>query len=162
MIAEIAKRMVSFAPVLNAAWVIGVALTLQQAPPPTTPPPLPNEQPIRQIAQNLAKDLKALPSKETALTLGAGALGASLAHHADAPLAGRRRLWQRGGHCGRRSRDARSQRRLVERGADRHGGRRRDLSGPPLTVTARSRRTLRATAASGRRPHPSPRARTTG
>ena len=68
--------------VLNTAWVVAVALTLQMTPPPV-PATWTDDQPIARVFQNLGHDLKALPRPQSLAILGAGLAGVGLAHSSD-------------------------------------------------------------------------------
>lgn len=73
---------------LTTAAALALAMALQTgAAPSAPPPPLPADQPITHIVQNLGRDLAHLPSIETLEILGAGAGAAAIAHPADARLA---------------------------------------------------------------------------
>lgn len=72
---------------LTSAWAIAIAVALQSPPPPATGPDH-DDRPLTHLVQNLAHDACALPSRDTAAILAAGALGAGLMHAAaDQPLA---------------------------------------------------------------------------
>jgi membrane-associated phospholipid phosphatase len=70
---------------LNAAWVIAAALSLQSGPPaPAQPSPAwTDDQPLTHIAQNLKHDLVTLPRPETLTLLAAGVGGTIVVHRAD-------------------------------------------------------------------------------
>ena len=70
---------------LSAAWIIGVALALQQTPSSASTTPNP-DRPITHLLHNLSRDAKSLPSVRTLEVLGAGLLGTKLAERADTPL----------------------------------------------------------------------------
>ena len=71
---------------LSAAWVIGVALALQQPPATTGSAAAKPDRPITQFVQNLRRDAKSLQNWRTFEVLGAGMLGTKLAQRADDPL----------------------------------------------------------------------------
>ena len=70
---------------LNAAWIVAAALTLQAAPVPSPPAPADwtDDKPITRIVQNLGHDLATLPRPETAALAGAGLLGVVVSHRSD-------------------------------------------------------------------------------
>lgn len=75
---------------MTAAFVIAVALSIQQAP---APPPVEatpvwtDDRPLTRIFQNLQQDLKKFPRVTTLGIVGAGSLGAAASHRADHDLA---------------------------------------------------------------------------
>jgi membrane-associated phospholipid phosphatase len=72
--------------VVSAAWVVSVALTLQQTPPPQRAP-APAERPITRLVQNLRDDLLQLPRPESiAIFAAAGASAIVASNNADARL----------------------------------------------------------------------------
>lgn len=69
---------------LTSTCVLTLALALQAPVPQEPPPPPPQEdQAFRHFFQNLGRDIKALPSKDTALVLGTATGVALVAHSAD-------------------------------------------------------------------------------
>jgi len=71
--------------VLNAAWIIAAALPFQNGPPTPPDPSISwtDDQPITHIAQNLKRDVVALPRAETLILLAAGVGGTLAIHQAD-------------------------------------------------------------------------------
>jgi membrane-associated phospholipid phosphatase len=76
--------------VLNASWIITVALTLQSPAAPAPPPESAvwtDDRPLTRLLPNLQRDLVALPQPGTFAIVGAGALGAGVARPSDRSLA---------------------------------------------------------------------------
>jgi membrane-associated phospholipid phosphatase len=66
------------------AWAIGVAVSLQTAPPAKPAvDPWPDSRPITHLVQNLAKDVRDVPSQTTARVLVAAAMGGAIAGSLD-------------------------------------------------------------------------------
>jgi len=78
--------------VLNAAWILGVALTIQSTPapaPPSPPAPPPDDtQIVGHVARDLGHNVRSLPRLESAAIVGAGLAGTRLAHSVDNRLTG--------------------------------------------------------------------------
>lgn len=74
-------------PVLNAAWVVSVSLSLQTAPPAPAGPVPTDERPLTHLVQNLTQDLKSLTRPQNAIVLGAGVFAAGVSHAADDDVA---------------------------------------------------------------------------
>ena len=75
---------------MTAAFVIAVALSIQQAPPPPpveATPAWTDDRPLTRIFQNLQRDLTKFPRITTIGIIGAGALGAAASHRADHDIA---------------------------------------------------------------------------
>jgi PAP2 superfamily len=77
--------------VLNAAWAATIALVLQTSPAhaPRVSQTWPDERPITHFFQNLAHDVRALPSAQNAFVVGVGGAGALAVHPADDNLSRR-------------------------------------------------------------------------
>jgi len=74
---------------LNAAWALVLTVGLQGTPaqPPAAPNPWPDDRPFTRLLPNLARDLRALPSLESALTVAVGSAGTAAIHPSDDNLA---------------------------------------------------------------------------
>jgi membrane-associated phospholipid phosphatase len=79
--------------VLSSACALALALALGAAAPAAPPSPPALERPFHDLATNLVRDIRALPSSDTALIVGVGAAAAFVLHPADDNLAG----WVRDG-----------------------------------------------------------------
>ena len=75
---------------LNAAWIVAVALALRTAPvaPPQAPAPAewPDDRPVTHFVQNLGHDAARLPSVRTAALTGGGLVGVAVTHGSDQRL----------------------------------------------------------------------------
>jgi membrane-associated phospholipid phosphatase len=71
--------------VFSSAWVLAIALTLQA--PAGSPRAATADRPFPQMIQHLALDARAVPSRDSALLLGAGGIAAIVMHQSDDGLA---------------------------------------------------------------------------
>jgi membrane-associated phospholipid phosphatase len=82
--------------VLNAAWIVAVAMTLKTAPVPPPQAPAPTEwtddRPIARLPQNLGHDIVKLPRLQSAAVAGAGLMAVGMTHGSDQSVAD----WARG------------------------------------------------------------------
>ena len=82
---------------LSGTWILAVNLCLQNPPPPPPAVRWPDARPLTHVAQNLARDARALPSLSSLAIVAAGGLGAFTVHPADEELA---RWAEASGHSG--------------------------------------------------------------
>jgi hypothetical protein len=67
----------------TGAWTITLLLSLQLQPAAPAAPPQPDARPLTHVAQNLSRDLRALPSLASIVIVASGAAGAASVHPAD-------------------------------------------------------------------------------
>jgi len=73
--------------VLNAAWALVLTVGLQAGPVQPQADPWPDDRPFTRFLPNLGRDLRALPSIESAVIVGLGGIGTAAVHPSDDNLA---------------------------------------------------------------------------